>query len=157
MVEVFGYGIRTYFKVMKIMMYMMVAIIVLLIPTMVVYRSEGHFRNMQSYWQTQFMLGNLGMRAAQCFHHYIGFTLPLYIECDTGRLSDNITFGLMPDDHGIKNDFCGLTTLHQSVNDCSQKFLNMSMVESEFINNCFNKKKCNFDPNLMLINVKPPL
>jgi hypothetical protein len=47
--DVFGHGIKTYFKTMRIMMYLMVMFIIILLPTLLIYNNGGHYKHNEGY------------------------------------------------------------------------------------------------------------
>ena len=132
---------------MHTLMVMMVVIIILLIPTIHIFSKEGHYRHNKNYFETQFMMGNLGQRVPRCLHYYVGYSQPMKFDCETGKIANLTAFGLMPTEtKEFKNDFCGLPSDHLSIDRCNNFFLNSSLLLENHMTKCFNKESCEVDP-----------
>ena len=64
--DVFGHGIKTYLRTLRFIMYAVISLIVLHIPTYYIYNQGGEYKDQADYGELRFMLGNLGQRKAIC-------------------------------------------------------------------------------------------
>lgn len=70
-------------------------------------------------------MGNLGQRSAYCQSYLFGFSEKMKLKCETGKLANIITFGLVPKQQNKKyrNDFCGSYSEFSDINNCTSNFL----------------------------------
>jgi len=66
--DVFGHGIKSYFRMMEMLMFVMVLISILFIPVFMMYRNGGAYR--EDDMIASLTLGNIGHAENYCMHQF---------------------------------------------------------------------------------------
>lgn len=83
-----GYGIHSYFLLMRQLMCMMCLVMILAVPLMFVYASHGALiHNSADYFFNQFSLGNIGGASSMCAVTGLKSDIPTKLMCSTGLVS----------------------------------------------------------------------
>jgi hypothetical protein len=69
---------------------------VLFIPNIGFYMNGKGLESLRNYNSAQFTLGNLGFSSYECSSQYTKLTANRTITCETGRLTELYSAGLMP-------------------------------------------------------------
>ena len=93
----FGYGVVSYFKFVKYMIFMFAFITLLNIPAYVFYSRHNPDSAMSGSWMTKYMLGNMGSSSANCFQ-VVKASSTLAIQCADGNITKLHSFGVIPYD-----------------------------------------------------------
>ena len=83
-----GYGMHSYFKVLKYLMIMMMLLMLVMVPLMLFYaRHDDLEHDLTEYMWNQYSLGNLGGSEAICESRTVDNQTPLILDCTTGVIS----------------------------------------------------------------------
>ena len=103
----FGHGIKTYFRTMKILMYLFTGLTVLFIPVMSLYSSYDEL-SATGGLGVKYMLGNIGQRSAFCYFQSLSFNKTHHHKCATGTFGPIMHVGLHPEKLIEQHDFCSI-------------------------------------------------
>ena len=118
-----GYGMHSYFKVMKYLMLMAVILTLLFsAPLMYIYAEHSDLKYDDSaYMWNQYSLGNLGGSEAICKVNSISANIPMTLSCTTGV----IDFETRSDKTGKRIFDAGIVPISQPVSTiCSREAFN---------------------------------
>lgn len=113
-----GYGMHSYFKVMKYLMVLAVLLTLFAAPLFYIYADHGDLKfDESSYMVNQYSLGNLGGSEAICKVNSIGANVPMSLSCTTGV----IDFDTISDKTGKRVFDAGIIPISQPVSTyCSR-------------------------------------
>jgi hypothetical protein len=74
-------------------------ITVLVIPILYFYSQGKAFENHNGYGLLMFSLGNLGQAESQCHHQFVGIDKEFEYNCQNGKISELVHFGLIPNNN----------------------------------------------------------
>ena len=149
--NVFGHGIQSYFRMIRLMLAVMAAISILFIPIFYMYYHGGAFNGSEGAGAAVCMLGNLGHAESSCVHQYISIQKKQQISCTTGKISGIMAFGLMPDTGTIEDDgtfepdYCADPSKYEPIEACTAGFMRSSELIDHFNTECKDQKRCEFD------------
>ena len=117
-----GYGMHSYFKVMKYLMVLALLMTLFVAPLLYIYADHGDLKyDDSSYIWNQYSLGNLGGSEAICKVNSIGANVPMSLSCTTGV----IDFDTISDKTGKRVFDAGIVPISQTVSTyCSREAFN---------------------------------
>ena len=127
--EVFGHGIKSYFLMLRYLIYVFTVLTILFLPTAIIYSNGNAYSNIESAKDRFFVtptLGNLGHAQTHCHSQFLKFDRKMDMSCKAGKISNLRYMGIVPKamDKDSKNvdihhDFCGDPNEDETVRKCS--------------------------------------
>ena len=158
----FGWGIKSYFILMRMLMWLFIVLSIMFTPTMYIYYQGGAFDfidknlldSMVSKVTIDFSLGNLGHAQAVCDHQYLAVDKETKHQCHKGKMTELKQMGILPSlfknqtgytdeqkNSDFVNDFCDSPSKNVKVNECTQKYLKKNALINDY-KKCIGKTNC---------------
>jgi len=123
--DIFGHGIKSYFKMMEVLGLVMVIISILFIPVFTLYSHGDAYPEDQTL--ARLSLGNIGHAENYCMHQFTSVKEPQHLNCQKGKLSEIKFAGVMPNDilktgdvePPFLYDYCSNNKIHTEIEKCS--------------------------------------
>ena len=140
----FGHGIKAYFRLLKIMMNLFLALTVVFIPVMIIYLTGGEFRETDNYMWSAITLGNFGFTESHCYFWYAD--LPngnFFPKCNSGKIKGLKYYGLastfVKKETKYAKNFCGDHKDSPMIETCTKAHFKGKEIERDFTEKCVGK------------------
>lgn len=96
--NILGFGYQAYFSMLRILTWIFILITILMLPAFYWYAQAGGLKSVtHGYYNSVFMLGNLGFNKAVCESTYIQLQASSSsVQCEIGLMSNIIFAGIIP-------------------------------------------------------------
>lgn len=91
-----GSGMQAYFKMLRFFTVLFLIFSVLMVPAMMIYKSQEGLEGTYNYNAAKFTLGNMGFSSSVCVSQYTNLDAPRTLSCTTGKMSQLVYSGLIP-------------------------------------------------------------
>lgn len=163
--NILGYGWTAYFSTLRAFAVLFTVLTLIMIPVFKFYYDEGGLKLVsRGYYNSAFMLGNVGFSKAVCVNTYTQFasSAPAQLQCEVGTMTGVIYSGMIPNNldidwENISYGYCGdpFTTYVGTNPDqappntdiCTKTFLDQDKLTADFDLLCAGQTSCSFTVN----------
>jgi hypothetical protein len=145
-----GYGFEAYFSSLQIFAWVFLLISVIMLPAFCYYDHYGGLKSAShGYYNSAWMLGNMGFNKAVCISDYVELHDPRIIGCEVGLMSEIIFAGIVPntanyEDSDMPYGYCGNAAESGITNmDTCTTYIDES-IYTTFKDDCAGKDQCEF-------------
>lgn len=157
-----GYGFTAYFKSLQIFAWVFLLLTIIMLPAFFWYgQAGGLLKVTHGYYNSIFMLGNLGFNKAVCLSSYVQLNADnttLSCEMENMYMSDLTYAGIIPNDiffdyKTTPYGYCGNPNVTEGTendqappgtNSCTATYLKYWDLEQDFNKNCATNTACSF-------------
>lgn len=94
--DLLGSGMQAYFKMLRILTVMFLFFSALMVPAMMIYKSEDGLAGTLNYDAVKYTLGNMGFSSSHCISQYTNLNRPRTLSCTTGKMTQLKYSGIIP-------------------------------------------------------------
>lgn len=161
-----GYGFQAYFDTLKIFGCLFVVLTIVMLPAFYYYAvHRGLYEVTHGYYNSVFMLGNMGFNKAVCVSSYVQLNAnPITLTCESGTVLNLVYAGILPNNstYDYKDcpfSFCGNpnATINSTATKnkkntqppagaayCTATYLRYYDLEQDFNSRCQGSPDCTF-------------
>lgn len=99
-----GYGWQAYFSTLNTFVWVFIGLTILMLPAFIYYAEyEGLKKVTHGYYNSIFMLGNMGFNKAVCISTYVTLnSAPTALACEAGVMSEIEYSGILPNNYPVE-------------------------------------------------------